>query len=41
VNKVLDDIVATIQPRRARLEGVFNARGGIQTTVVREYAPGK
>ena len=38
VNKVLDDIVKTIQPRRARLEGVFNARGGIQTTVVREYS---
>lgn len=36
VNKVLDDIVAACHPRRARLEGVFNARGGIQTTVVRE-----
>ena len=38
VNRVLDDIVAACHPRRARLEGVFNARGGIQTTVVREYA---
>ena len=37
VNKVLDDIVSACHPRRARLEGVFNARGGIQTTVVREY----
>ena len=38
VNRVLDDIVATIKPRRARLEGIFNSRGGIQTTVVREYS---
>ena len=37
VNKILDDIVATVKPRRARLEGKFNSRGGIQTTVVREY----
>lgn len=40
VNKVLDDIVRTVSPRRARLEGVFNSRGGIQTTVVREYRAG-
>ncbi len=37
VNKVLDDIVRTIAPRFVKLTGVFNARGGIQTTVVREY----
>ena len=37
VNRVLDDVVAACRPRRARLVGVFNARGGIQTTVVREY----
>jgi 7-cyano-7-deazaguanine reductase len=37
VNKILDDIVAAIKPRRARLEGRFSSRGGIQTTVVREY----
>lgn len=37
VNKVLDDVIRTVRPRRARLEGVFNNRGGIQTTVVREY----
>ena len=36
VNKALDDIVKTINPRRAKLEGIFNSRGGIQTTVVRE-----
>ncbi len=37
VNRILDDIIAAAHPRKARLEGVFNARGGIQTTVVREY----
>lgn len=37
VNKVLDDIVAAVKPRRARLVGIFNARGGIQTSVSREY----
>jgi 7-cyano-7-deazaguanine reductase len=37
VNRVLDDLVAACKPRRARLSGVFNPRGGIQTTVTREY----
>jgi 7-cyano-7-deazaguanine reductase len=37
VNKVVDDIVAAIAPRTIRLTGVFNARGGIQTTVRRDY----
>lgn len=37
VNKVVDDIVTAIAPRSVRLSGVFNARGGIQTTVVRVY----
>jgi 7-cyano-7-deazaguanine reductase len=39
VNRVLDDVVQTARPRSARLTGVFNPRGGIQTTVVREYRP--
>ena len=38
VNKVVDDIVAAIKPRRIKLEGKFNSRGGIQTTVAREYS---
>jgi 7-cyano-7-deazaguanine reductase len=38
VNKVVDDIVAAIKPRSLELEGKFNSRGGIQTTVVREYS---
>lgn len=38
VNRILDDIIETVRPRDARLEGIFNSRGGIQTTVVREYS---
>ena len=38
VNHIVDDIVAAVKPRRVHLEGRFNSRGGIQTTVVREYA---
>jgi len=37
VNKILDDIVKACHPRWARVEGVVNSRGGIQTTVVAEY----
>lgn len=37
VNKVIEDIVKTVKPRRTKLEGKFNSRGGIQTTVVRDY----
>lgn len=37
VNRVLDDVVSACHPRRARLVGVFNARGGIATTVERSY----
>ncbi|MEE8149207.1 MAG: preQ(1) synthase [candidate division Zixibacteria bacterium] len=40
VNKVAEDIIKAIKPRRLKPEAKFNARGGIQTTVVREY-PGR
>lgn len=33
-NRILDDLVAAIAPRRARVEGAFNVRGGIATTIV-------
>jgi 7-cyano-7-deazaguanine reductase len=36
-NKVLDDLVAALQPRRARLEADFNIRGGIHTVVTADY----
>ena len=41
VNKVAEDIVKAIKPRSLMLEGKFNARGGIQTTVVRKFSGGK
>ena len=37
-NRSLDDLVAAVRPRRARVEGDFNVRGGIHTTVMVEYA---
>lgn len=37
VNRLLDDIVAVLQPRRCRVVGAFTPRGGITTTVTCEY----
>ena len=37
VNRILDDIKRAAAPRLLRIEGVFNVRGGIQTTVNAEY----
>jgi len=36
-NKMLDDFVKAAKPRWVRLRAEFNPRGGIQTTVTREY----
>ena len=36
-NRILEDLVAAVRPRRARIEGDFNVRGGIHTTVIAEY----
>ena len=36
-NRILDDLVATIQPRYAKLTAVFNVRGGVYTTVEAEH----
>lgn len=36
-NKMLDDLVAACKPRWAKITAVFNPRGGITTTVSREY----
>ncbi|MGE5280180.1 MAG: preQ(1) synthase [Deltaproteobacteria bacterium] len=36
-NRVLDDFVAACRPRWARITTRFNPRGGITTTVTREY----
>ncbi len=37
VNRVLDDFVRACKPRRAKITTRFNPRGGIATTVTREY----
>ncbi len=37
VNKILEDFVRAVEPRWAKITGEFNPRGGITTTVVREY----
>lgn len=37
VNRVLDDLVRACKPRRMKVRGVFNTRGGIKTTVEAEY----
>jgi 7-cyano-7-deazaguanine reductase len=33
VNRILDDLVAALAPRRMEVEGVFRVRGGIGSTV--------
>jgi len=37
VNRILDDIKRDAKPRFLKITGVFNIRGGIQTTVTSEY----
>ncbi|MEM4658865.1 MAG: preQ(1) synthase [Candidatus Methanosuratincola sp.] len=39
-NKILDDIVAACNPRRAEVVGDFNVRGGIKTVVRATYEKG-
>lgn len=40
-NRILDDLVAVIQPRRLQLVADFSARGGITTTVTAVFEAGK
>ena len=37
VNKILDDFVETIRPKKVQVVGIFNVRGGIHTTVKAGY----
>jgi 7-cyano-7-deazaguanine reductase len=37
INKLMEDFVKAARPRRVKITGEFNPRGGIKTTVVREY----
>jgi 7-cyano-7-deazaguanine reductase len=39
-NRILDDFVATVQPRRVQLLAQFSPRGGISTDVTVEYQQG-
>ena len=36
-NRILDDLVNALKPRRIRVEGDFAVRGGIHTVVVAEH----
>jgi 7-cyano-7-deazaguanine reductase len=37
VNRILDDVVKAIKPRRAETKGIFSRRGGISITVEASY----
>ena len=37
INKILDDFIQACHPHWANITGEFNPRGGIKTTVTREY----
>ena len=37
INKILEDFVKSCKPRWVKITGEFNPRGGIKTTVMREY----
>lgn len=37
INKILEDFVNACQPCWVKIMGEFNPRGGIKTTVIREY----
>jgi 7-cyano-7-deazaguanine reductase len=36
-NRILDDLVNTLHPRRIKLTASFTPRGGISTTIVVEW----
>lgn len=37
INKFMDDFIRAVWPKWAKISGIFNPRGGIATTVIREY----
>ncbi len=37
VNKIMQDLVKACSPKQMIIEGIFNSRGGIQTSVLAEY----
>ena len=40
-NKILEDLVAACKPKWMKIEGEFNIRGGIKTTIRAEYSAKK
>jgi 7-cyano-7-deazaguanine reductase len=40
-NRILNDLVAALEPRRMKLVAAFSARGGITTTVTVTHEAGK
>ena len=38
VNRILDDLVGKLDPKRMEISGIFTSRGGITTTVIAVYA---
>jgi 7-cyano-7-deazaguanine reductase len=36
-NKIMEDLVKAVRPRWMKIKTIFNPRGGIGTTVIREY----
>lgn len=38
-NRILDDLVAAVRPRRMRVESRWTPRGGMHSTVSAEYSP--
>jgi 7-cyano-7-deazaguanine reductase len=38
-NRILDDLVAAVRPRRMTVVGDFNVRGGIHTVVTASHGP--
>ncbi|HEY6565008.1 MAG TPA: preQ(1) synthase [Pirellulaceae bacterium] len=39
-NRILDDLVAVVAPRRMRIEASFSPRGGMTSRIVANYAVG-
>ena len=38
VNRILDDLVAKVRPRKIKIVGDFNVRGGIKSVITAEHA---
>ncbi|MDY0360611.1 MAG: preQ(1) synthase [Desulforegulaceae bacterium] len=37
VNKILDDLVEVVKPKKMEVKGIFTPRGGISSTVIARY----